>query len=693
MRFLTRKKKELKIWILLGFVFSYMISLFAPVDFYFANPDEYWFSVWQLLVICGIVFVVVFFLFLLFSMFIVNVKFSRILLTAFFFGTIWLYIQGNWIPRDYGVLNGKGINWDNYTGYAISSIVVAVVCIMTCIIICVKYREQIPKVVKYGSIYLLIIMTGTTIWSFVGNASYLTKENGQVVTTKEEFVLSGDRDIVVFLLDTFDAGYFSNMLKKDWDTYAELFQNFTFYPDCVGAYPTTKGAVPYILTGVWYENKQSFADYYLNAYDNNPVYEAFAQNGYGLDVYTKNNCLSSDASKYYNNIMPGEYRISDSFSFAKAVYKMVAFNYMPHQLKRFFWTDSDSFSSFKKTNMSYSAFSTDVVKYAKRLKKNGVSVEPGKKRFKFYHLTGVHSPYTFGKKLIEDKEMKYTVYDEAEGNFTILSRYFQQMKDNGTYDSSTIIILADHGELNYAQNPLFMVKNAEDRHEFTVSNSKMSWEYLSDLWENLANGVKIDELFFQDYADRNSQRRFLYYQWDDAWKREYLPAMEEMICEGKASNPEDMKPTGVVYLAESADYSYTPGTILEFTSGRTGYSYCLNGIRYGIVSLFAQLRFDLGVKTSGDLLLSIKTMPSCKNGTVDLYINDRFLTQTEYTPSSIIQVRIPDEYRGSDGTVLVGFDQTGGSNDFHNSLIPSSFVIDTIEIVPADITEELQEIR
>ena len=155
--------------------------------------------------------------------------------------------------------------------------------------------------------------------------------------------------------------------------------------------------------------------------------------------------------------------------------------------------------------MSYSAFSTDVVKYAKRLKKKGVSVESGKKRFKFYHLTGVHSPYTFGKKLIEDKEMKYTVYDEAEGNFTILRRYFQQMKDNGTYDSSTIIILADHGELNYAQNPLFMVKNAEDRHEFTVSNSKMSWEYLSDLWKNLANGVKIDELFFQDYTDLHSK--------------------------------------------------------------------------------------------------------------------------------------------------------------------------------------------
>ena len=655
-----------------------MLCVFAPVDFYFANSEEYWFSPVQLLAVCGTVFAAVFLLMSLLSAALVRIRSSRFILAAAFFIFIFLYIQGNIIPRNYGVLNGKAINWRQYTGYAAASIIAAAVCVSASILVCVKFRKRILKIVKLGSVYLLIILIGTTAVTAAGNTAALKKRNTQIVTTKDEFVLSENRNIVVFLLDTFDAGYFSAMLEKDYGRYASLFEDFTFYPDCVGAYPTTKAAVPYILTGTWYENRQPFAGYYQEALEGNPVYTAFSGNGYVLDVYTKSNCLSAVSSEYYNNVIPGEYSISDPAGFAGAVYRMVAFNYMPHQLKRFFWTDSESFAAFRKTDRTYTAFSTDVIKYARRLNKQGITTDREGNRFKFYHLLGVHSPYTFGEKLKTDKKKTFTVYDEAEGNFTVIRRFIRQLKNNGLYDSSTIIVMADHGELDLAQNPLFMIKNAGESHAFAVSDEKMSWEYLSDLWIDLAGGRKIDASFFSGHAGGNMQRRYLYYEWDDAWKRDYMPAMEEYICAGNVMDPESMKPTGMTYLSDTADFSYTPGTVLSFVSGRTGYDYCLYGIRYGSVGELAMLCFDLGRQRYDDLLLSVRTDPWCGDGTADLYVNDRLLTSIRYEPDSLIQAVIPREYTKEGSIVSIGIDQSGGSEDLHSSFVSSPLVISTV---------------
>ena len=108
---LTRKKNELKTWLLFSFVFSFMLCVFAPLDFYFTNSGEYWFSPAQLLAVCGVVFAAVFLLLALLSLLLIKPRFSRKLLAAFFFLFLYLYIQGNVIPRNYGVLNGQSIDW------------------------------------------------------------------------------------------------------------------------------------------------------------------------------------------------------------------------------------------------------------------------------------------------------------------------------------------------------------------------------------------------------------------------------------------------------------------------------------------------------------------------------------------------------------------------------------------------------
>lgn len=69
-----------------------------------------------------------------------------------------------------------------------------------------------------------------------------------------------------------DARFVTPMLEENPD-YREIFEDFTYYPNTVGAYPFTMMAIPHILSGEWFENQESFWDYNVNAFKNAPLFE------------------------------------------------------------------------------------------------------------------------------------------------------------------------------------------------------------------------------------------------------------------------------------------------------------------------------------------------------------------------------------------------------------------------------------
>ena len=101
-----------------------------------------------------------------------------------------------------------------------------------------------------------------------------------------------------------------------------------------------------------------------------------------------------------------------------------------------------------------------------------------------------------------------------------------------------------HPNIGYSQNPIFMVKNANELHEFKISNTPMTYEYLSDIWIALINRENVDEQFISSRNQTKVQRRYLYYSWDDLWDREYLPMIQEMFLDGSVSNLENLKFSG-----------------------------------------------------------------------------------------------------------------------------------------------------
>lgn len=677
------KEKRIS-WSILGTAFAFMLCVFAPIDAYFANKGEFWFSFEQIIPIIVVAFLISSILFVGIGLLLSKCNsifcyFYDIVVGLFLF----FYIQGNYVPRNYGVLNGESIDWKSYTGYRIASIVLLLLSIFLMVLLVTKLKTKLYDIGKYVALFVFLIQVVTLFTVILQDnmKSGSDSENtSRIVSQDKVFNLSSEGNVIVFLLDTFQAEDFRTLMEGEQKEECEvLFENFVFYPDTLGMYPTTKASLPYILTGVTYQNEQPFSEYVQEAYVNNPVYEAMKQNDYSNGTYTNSLYLSNDTT-LYENVYEGDYVINNHKAFASKLYKLVAFNYMPHQLKRLFFTDTSEFADLKKSLDDKQPFSTDVVTFYNSLKSMSISVDQDKKCFRFYHLDGVHAPYTFGADLTSKSNEEYDVLDEAKGNFTLLSYYFDELKKQGVYDNSTIVILADHGHVDYAQNPLFMIKNAGENHELRVSDASMSYEYLDEIFASLLNGETVGESEISAMKPEDGEyRRFLYYTWDNAWDRDYMPGMQEFYSKGLASDSQAMFPTGQSFSADDADYAYELGTTLDFFEGKSGYLYCKYGVghgrgAYGNVSQKAEFEFDLKGKYKNILTsITLNSVSGC--GNVDIYANGKLVGEFYYGEKDSLEFIVPNDYIIDDKLSLL-FLQTTQENDTQAILASSKLNLD-----------------
>lgn len=674
-------------WICLGFAYSFMICVFAPLEAYFANQEEFWFTLLQVLPVVLIVFVVSVFALLFIFLCIKGTKLA-VWFYAFIFCTmLYLYIQGNYVPRKYGVLNGMDIQWENYQAYAIVSLMLIFIFSILWIVISLKVKEKIYGVGKW-------ICTGLVVVQLITLATLVLQNGGgekstTVVTTKDMFKLSENRNIIVFILDQFDSADMQELLNED-NKYRDLLENFTYYPDAMGGYPSTLGSVPYILTGEKYELGTTYRDWVNNGYENSNIYTTMKEKKYAVGLYTYPQFVNPD---YAVNVERADYVINSYSNFAKTMYKLVAFNYMPHQLKRLFYTESEEFLKLR-ASKKYDVYSADTPNFYEMLKHEGLTFSDEDNKFIVYHVDGTHPPYTFDEMLTSGEDRVYDVYDEAEGCLHLLDEYMQTLKENNAYDNTAIIVMADHGYHGLWQNPIFMIKNFAEKHEFTISDVKMSWDYLDEIFISLASGEKVDDMYITKCANHSDVRKFSYYTWDnDKWDRRYMPEITDYIAYGDAKD---------ISKFECVDeFPYYLGDVLSFGKPENAQKYCVYGIGSSegsaawTIDRYALMQFDLKDDYENilvDMEYSAVTLPP---QTVIVYANQQkvaeFVAEDAGSQEFVIPHQLVDE-----GRLVLGF-------EFPNSISPKdrgtsedirklALYMKTIVISSTDKEEEKKEL-
>jgi hypothetical protein len=560
-----------KSWLLLDLALSFMFCVFAPLEAYFSNESEYWFRLPHLLPVLLIGFGAAFGVGALLFPLARRARLSDAFYALGLVALVTFYIQGNYIPRPYGVLNGDQIDWGSEAFRPLSTISLVLFTggfvLWVCMVTLRTVKRHIVLVGGYVCAILLGIQSLSLLTLYLQNDVFGEGAGPELAVTSDKMLeFSRKNNVLLVLLDSFDAHFLNEILQGDEGDFARgVLRDFTYYPDTIGLYPTTKGALPHLLSGVVYSNEVPYGAYVAKAYRDNPLYRAFEEKGYSVGVYTVPRYVSPDPSPY-ENIQRRNYHVAAPLSFAKMLSRLVAFNYLPHRLKKGFVVSADDFLPFRKARASAPPFSNSVLDFHDRLMTMQPSLGDSDNVFRFYHLEGTHPPASYGKELRRGEQRGFTLIDESLGCLALLKEFFDALRGLGAYDSSTIIVLADHGYVQQRQSPIFLVKNKNESHEFRISDAAMSYGVWFDLLLPLVrDDVAVTEESIRRQVERRGQRNYLYYEWDNTWDRKYLPLIEEMRLFGSALlvDGSRLERTGIRF-GESKNHQYTPGELLTF---------------------------------------------------------------------------------------------------------------------------------
>ena len=537
--------------VVIAFASSFMLFIYEPIILYINNVDDFWFDIKSLILNSFIPFILLFFLiiFIYTIIYIIQkmvLKKSKNIYNVFIIIGFCLflitYIQGNYLSGKLPALDGKAIEWSNYKTESIISILLLVIVSIIFFLIIKKFKfETTIRYAKKIILVICIMLSVSLVTSFLTLKTDLPKKSYiATATTNNINVYSSDSNFIILLLDSIDSETMEKIVKEN-ERYLDIFNDFTYYPDTVGAYPFTRDTVPLILSGNWSENKISFASFYNEAMDNSKLLEYLREKDYNINIY--NDEISYNTEKAHDIKNFSFDNKINILGFIKQELKYDLFKYLPFYLKKYSKIETMNFTIAKKL-VNDELFLWDNINFYDDYLSRKIEIGDNKE-FKYIHLEGAHYPFDCDKDF--NKKENGTYEDKIEASINLINRYLNYLKENEVYDNSAIIIMADHGfwwdtdddSLLKRQNPILYIKGFDEHHSREISNEKVSFDYLQDMYKNLLDGN--DSKTVMNGIDNTGPRRFMLYRVFG------YNHMEEYLQYGHSKDLKTLKSTGNVY--------------------------------------------------------------------------------------------------------------------------------------------------
>lgn len=498
--------------VLLSFCFSFNLFVFAPLESYISNANDFWFSISNIVPFVIILFISFFIISFLLCSFLPRIL--RNIITALIFaGTVGLYIQGNFLVRGYPTMTGEPIDWSTMINRGIINTVFWVVLFALVITLMILNKQIFRTIVRSVSLIIagiqLVTLGSMLITNDLHNDGYyyLSEEN--------MFDISEKDNIIVIVSDTFEASYLKKALERNPELSDDL-KDFTLYEDASGVSTLTYLSMATILTGNIFPLDADSADGMRACFENTDFYDKLHDYGYEVNYYTDSGFMDASSMGRVDNLAYTS-KISNtkaSYEVSKLLYKFSLYKCAPHFMKQRFVVNTSRFGEVQQM-VDYPSYTFDDALFYNKLQSKEIHANRNKKQYILYHLAGVHAPYDDLDRNLQPiaykegtllEEMRY---EKSLGQIKILKEFLSQLKKSGAYDNTTIIYTADHGNLN-RYNPVFMVKPAGADKEFTVSSAPVSIkdDFIGFI-EDLASGKGNEARLYQ--IPENVQRdRYVY---------------------------------------------------------------------------------------------------------------------------------------------------------------------------------------
>lgn len=534
--------KNVREGMLLAVVTCYMFFVYAPIELLFTNQDEFFFDLYILLPVVLVIFALAVIASILFFIILCQKgkKLYNIGLGIYFVVFICSYIQGNFLVKGLPRLDGEVINWNLYSKERIKCILVWCIVSVIVFIAYKKLKEDLfKKSIKIISSCMGLMLLITLIILGIANYNF-EKKTILNTTTKDLLTMSTEQNFIILLLDAVDAQSLTEIIKSD-PQYLEIFDDFTAYHNATATYPFTKHSIPYILSGVWYENEEEFQVYEQRAYKGSPLFNSLEEEGYMLGIYEADLMLDDEGKSRFSNVVTCKRGVSSYLTFARWQIQMAGFKYAPFDLKRICFVNPTAFNTLKLSPNGEEQYRADNDIFYGKICDEEIELTTDK-CFKFIHIEGGHVPFIYDENVNTIKNGTYE--DNLKACLTITNKYLDKLRDSNVYDNSVIIIMSDHGyQYGLRDNPILYIKGIDEKHDMMNSDAPISYEDLQLAYQRLLQGTASNKVFDWKEGDYR-ERRFLWYEYT---KEDY---MEEYLQKGHAGNRDTLESTGRVYKLE-----------------------------------------------------------------------------------------------------------------------------------------------
>lgn len=489
-------KKKILFSFIVSFLLSFMLLIFGPAEIFFANVAEFDFLYGEFAGYMAAIFIAVLLL-LTVLLSLLPQRIHSIALSALLSVSVAGYMQVMFLNKNLDLL---GVNPDGYhvgVGQWAPNLVVWLAVLAVVIVLSVRQNEIWKKM----TLYLAILLTGMQAVAMVSllatapKDAYERAKGSDRLWGKDQYTVSANENVIVFVLDYFSSLYLQQMLEVYPDG-ADCLHDFTYYSNADCTYYGTFPSLAHMLTGCEVDTMVSIDEWCRNIWNNESTVEFYQElqaNNYKANVYTTDSNVLTSANgcgilrDRISNVTnePREVQV-DTGLLLKTLMKMSCYRMAPDVLKQQFYTNVSEYSLVVK-DMGEGILQTNSDFYAK-LQERGLQADDSANYFIVQHLIGTHE---FNTDENGNYQEKTSVEETARGCMTIMEGYLNELKRLGVYDNATIIITADHGgDWKEDLQVIYFVKQPGETHEASpVTNAPVSH---CDLLPTIAQMAGLD---------------------------------------------------------------------------------------------------------------------------------------------------------------------------------------------------------
>ena len=409
------------------------------------------------------------------------------------------------------------------------------------LVVAIVFWRKFTKYIVPLTLALVLLMSFGLVDAYISKSEKVpVRATSTEVLDRIKF--SEDNNVIILVLDSMSTGILKEYIDNN-PTLKDDLEGFVMFENNIESAKSTQWSLPGMLRGDYYDGEEEEIEYQSGAYTNKdslPV--VFSERGY--------NYYSSSFLSTFNDLKEGnkifESNTSSKIEVNSQLYGQLFIRFSPY--------------TFKNSIASNVGFSTDTVQGASdngNIAKSGVELGKAKydetvmkilnytvnaresdvSTFQFHHIGGPHKPYTMasdGSKLEKkDEDSLYGLFEQMNWSMGLVREFISLMKENDIYNSSTIVILGDHGDRKndvkrkyeeYTKFASLMIKPKGSTDDFSVSDAPTSNSYLVEMLEKIhLNDENLEDIVKEYYGKE---------------RKAYLPSANKMYIYEGANIPE-----------------------------------------------------------------------------------------------------------------------------------------------------------